>query len=318
MQGWFVEALRFVNGPSRTVVALPDGGIGLDLDADPRNADWLRTVTAHRLMRHHAPLWATLWLWWINHDAPDAFWQRVGVVAEELGYERYEPEGDQHLVVGVDGAPGGWLAVVLVAGAFNEACFFSTFSGLLDRYSRAVALGVDIPIGIPQTGTRAADELARRVLGPARAASVFLTPLRAVLEAPTYEQALTISRKLSAQGVSRQAYGLRTKILEVDAAVHEHPRIFEVHPEVSFVAMNWGPLVAPKKTWNGLMERRRLLAQAGIRLDDRLTDAGPATPDDVVDAAAAAWTAHRVAQGLAGSLPNDPPRDNAGRSVAIW
>jgi len=74
----------------------------------------------------------------------------------------------------------------------------------------------------------------------------------------------------------------------------------------------------PKKSWNGQMERRRLLADAGIVLPDGLTGrAGEVPVDDVLDAAAMAWTARRVADGVAIPLPS-PPERIAGRDVAIW
>ncbi|MFI6764988.1 DUF429 domain-containing protein [Streptomyces sp. NPDC050355] len=53
-------------------------------------------------------------------------------------------------------------------------------------------------------------------------------------------------------------------------------------------------------------------------LPDDLGDAGRTPPDDVLDAAAAAWTAHRIACGRARSVPNPPERDAGGRPVAIW
>jgi predicted RNase H-like nuclease len=64
------------------------------------------------------------------------------------------------------------------------------------------------------------------------------------------------------------------------------------------------------------MERRRLLASAGIQLPDELT-AGQAATDDVLDAAIAAWSAARKERGQATTLPADPPMQD-GRPVAIW
>jgi predicted RNase H-like nuclease len=64
------------------------------------------------------------------------------------------------------------------------------------------------------------------------------------------------------------------------------------------------------------MERRRLLAEAGIELPDELS-AGQAAADDVLDAAIAAWSAARRARGEAVPLPPDPPVQD-GRPVAIW
>jgi predicted RNase H-like nuclease len=64
------------------------------------------------------------------------------------------------------------------------------------------------------------------------------------------------------------------------------------------------------------MERRRLLAAAGIEQPDELT-AGQAAADHVLDAAIVAWSAVRKAGGEALTLPSDPPVQD-GRGVAIW
>ena len=58
-----------------------------------------------------------------------------------------------------------------------------------------------------------------------------------------------------------------------------------------------------KKTWNGQMERRALLAAQGIELPDQLDElAGKAPVDDLLDAAAAAWTAWRCVRGTGEAL----------------
>jgi predicted RNase H-like nuclease len=94
-------------------------------------------------------------------------------------------------------------------------------------------------------------------------------------------------------------------------------RIREVHPEVSFRAMNGGQaLDYGKKSAGGALERTELLRRHGIELI-RLDAAAAAALDDVLDAAAAAWSAARVANGQANSLP-DPPQLLDGRLVAIW
>ena len=51
------------------------------------------------------------------------------------------------------------------------------------------------------------------------------------------------------------------------------------------------------------MERLDLLERNGITVPSALGVAGAAAPDDVLDAAAAAWTAGRIANGAARSLP---------------
>jgi predicted RNase H-like nuclease len=88
-------------------------------------------------------------------------------------------------------------------------------------------------------------------------------------------------------------------------------RIREIHPECSFGEMKGTTLLSRKKTAEGRRERLDLLERAGIVLDG--------SPDeDTIDAAAVAWSAHRVARGVACSLPDPPERDAEGRPVAIW
>lgn len=212
------------------------------------------------------------------------------------------------VVAGVDACRGGWVAIVLDDGRFADSLFAAGFTQLLDGLARAAAVGIDIPIGLPDAGPRAADVAARAFVGPRRG-SVFPTPPRVALLAASYAEARQIVPSLSAQ-----SFALGKKILEVERCLEE--RVFEVHPEVSFAALAGRHLRHSKRSWNGQMERRRLLSVAGIVLPDELA-AGEAAADDVLDAAVAAWTAARQANGEAATLPVDPPLLD-GRPVAIW
>ena len=58
-----------------------------------------------------------------------------------------------------------------------------------------------------------------------------------------------------------------------------------------------------------------LLAEAGILLPDNLPGGGRVAPDDVVDAAVAAWSATRVAAGTSLTLPSSPSGDAADGGV---
>jgi predicted RNase H-like nuclease len=201
------------------------------------------------------------------------------------------------LALGVDVARGGWIAVALEDGRFADAALERRFPALLERFPDALVIGVDVPIGLPETGERRrADTAAREVVG-ARRSSVFFTPARAALEATTYRDARTIAPSTSAQ-----AWALRTAILDVDRV--RDPRVREVHPEVSFAVLAGGPLAFSKRTWNGHRERFRLLRGAGIRIPEHL-DAGLAAADDVLDAAVTAWTATRIARGEHITVPAD-------------
>jgi predicted RNase H-like nuclease len=127
---------------------------------------------------------------------------------------------------------------------------------------------------------------------------VFLTPPRAVLEARTYAEASQLARELTGKGISKQAFALRNRILEVDALAERDERVIEVHPEVSFREMAGQPLPSKHKP-AGMAIRRELLS-----VDTRNVRTG--LQKDALDAAAVAWTAQRKASGAAKTLPADP------------
>jgi predicted RNase H-like nuclease len=202
------------------------------------------------------------------------------------------------LTIGVDAARGGWIAVALVDGRFDDAVLERRFPALLERFGDADMFGVDVPIGLPEPGARRRADVEARAIVGGRASSVFFTPSREALEAPTYGDARAIAPSTSAQG-----WALRTAILDV--ARIDDRRVREVHPEVSFAVLSGAPLAFAKRTWNGQNERLALLRRAGITIPKRL-DAGLVPVDDVLDAAIAAWTASRIARGEHVTVPPDP------------
>ena len=170
-------------------------------------------------------------------------------------------------------------------------------------------IGVDIPIGLPVGQGRPADTAARAFVGSERASSVFSTLPAEVLVAPTYAEAAAIAVRILGKSLSRQSYALGDRIFEVAEVVASDDQIVEVHPEVSFRALRGEPLRYSKHTWSGIAERRALLTAAGILLPDDLPGGGRAAPDDVVDAAVAAWSAMRVALGRSSTLAAEPSSD---------
>jgi predicted RNase H-like nuclease len=91
-------------------------------------------------------------------------------------------------VLGIDACRGRWLAVALENGRFGGARVDADVAALVDAWPDVAAVGVDIPIGVPEVPTRAADRAARAFVGERRS-SVFPTFPRVVVEAPTYEEA---------------------------------------------------------------------------------------------------------------------------------
>ena len=222
-------------------------------------------------------------------------------------------------VVGVDACKGGWIAICLSPKGVTGGVFASTLEELSHAVPDAQGFAVDIPIGVPEHGSRSADLAARRLLGPRRN-SVFLTPVRAALQASTHAEATAVARQCTGQGVSQQAYALAGKILEAERwRQHAPAPVWEVHPEVSFAVLAGHPASASKKTWAGMQERLEALRSAGIELSGLGEPGEHAAVDDVVDAAVAAWSARRVANGDGISLPDPPDIDPAtGDLVAIW
>jgi predicted RNase H-like nuclease len=220
-------------------------------------------------------------------------------------------------VIGIDGCRGGWVGVVL--SELTWAVTGPTVESLVDAAGPVDTVAIDIPIGLPRTGARAADLAVRALLGPRRS-SVFPTPVRDALEATSLKRANAVSPAATGAGVSAQAYALRSRVMEVGAwakGAGSGVDVREAHPEASFAVMAGRPLTSSKKTWNGLHERLELLRSRGIELPPDLGRAGGVSADDVLDAAACASTARRIAAGEAIALPS-PPEDLDGWAAAIW
>ncbi|WP_457190596.1 DUF429 domain-containing protein [Nocardioides sp. P5_E3] len=226
-------------------------------------------------------------------------------------------------VLGVDACPAGWVGVVIDPQRRASVFVAPDITGLVDlvreRHDVPV-VAVDIPIGLPDAGGRQADAEARRAL-VGKASSVFSTPVRAAVEAATYEEAraANLAATDGRTSVSAQAYALREKVLQVDAWVRGRPgaRVIEVHPEVSFARMAGAPLLARKKDADGVRARREALAAHGIVAPAWFRGAGFGE-DDLLDACAVAWTAVRHALGVSESYPEVPEVFSDGIPAAIW
>jgi predicted RNase H-like nuclease len=218
-------------------------------------------------------------------------------------------------VTGVDAWRRGWVAVRLEDGRLAWVGTEPSLTALLAPCaSDGTSTGIDMPLGLLESGWREADRVARGLLGPRRS-SIFAIPPRAVWEQASYPAANQRCRELTGQGFSAQAWGLRAKLLEANTYwdVCAHP-LYEVHPELAFGAMAGEPLPYSKHTASGRELRRELLAGVGIVVP---ASVAPVPVTDVLDAAAVAWSACRIATGQAVTLPPRPQRDAQGREVAI-
>jgi predicted RNase H-like nuclease len=200
-------------------------------------------------------------------------------------------------VAGVDGCRAGWVAFKVEVPSLATSVELIDVPKLLkSRPNDRLCLAIDIPIGLLDY-SRACDKAARKLLGQPRGTSVFAAPCRAALATTTHAAASQINREKTDRGLSQQAFGIIPKIKQVDDAIRVDCQrwVFEVHPEVCFWALNQcRPMTHNKKTKDGIAERigalRPVFPEIERRLADRPSRVGA---DDLLDAAAAAWSALR-------------------------
>lgn len=224
------------------------------------------------------------------------------------------------VVLGLDGCPSGWVAVVLVDGRVDDVRVVRSVRDALDRVAPA-CVAVDMPVGLVD-GARDTDAAARALL-PGRAASVFSTAARSVVEGwsdgslTTHAEASARSVAVTGAGLSQQAWRLVPKMAEIEGLSAAGVELTEVHPELAFATVAGAPLPR-KRSWPGLMLRHELLAGLGVDLPARFEGDTDAAPDDVVDAAICAWVADGVASGT--SIRRVPERTEQvahGRPIVI-
>src|SRR6202035_5075203 len=99
---------------------------------------------------------------------------------------------------------------------------------------------------------------------------------------------------LSGKALSRQAFGILSKVQEVDRLMtpRRQQLLVELHPEVSFTVLSGDPMADYKKTSAGQAQRldalRGPFSDIDLHAGTRITGA---SPDDVLDAFVAAWSA---------------------------
>ena len=236
--------------------------------------------------------------------------------------------------VGVDGCPAGWIAVGLGDGVESCVKVFGRgkFPKLLDRFSGASVVLVDIPIGLHEDGKprfRDCDRKARKLLGD-RMSSVFPVASRQLLDkviAKEWERESASkwsSRKWGRQ-VNAQEFGIFQKTHEVDKALpldeSVASKVREAHPEVCFWALNGGnntsAMSIGKKKALGFWQRFRVVRcnlqeVSGIDVVDVFEKArreetrkSQVADNDILDALALAITAKLGCKNGFRRLPED-------------
>lgn len=229
------------------------------------------------------------------------------------------------VIVGVDGCPVGWVAVVAHGSSVTRLVALS-IAELIERLPSDALVAIDIPIGLTDIGPRPCDVPARRLLGPGRASSVFPAPIRPVLQARSYLEACAIRERIEGKRMSHQAFAIVPKIREVDALLQDRPelrtRVKEIHPEVCFALWNGGRAIASsKKRPEGKAARELLIEVWRPGVDAQLASRWSSSQvgrDDLNDAFAALWTAERIVAGTAMRIPEVVEVDATGLPMEMW
>ena len=213
--------------------------------------------------------------------------------------------------VGIDGIPGGWVAVYLSSDGGQRFAYAESAARLLaDPYDRAM---IDMPIGLPQRGYRQCDIEARALVGP----RVFLGARSGLWKFETLNEANLYywNEEGIGRGISMQLFCIREKLQELNEAPPP-PRLFEAHPELIFWRIA-GRVLAGKNTAMGRTERIEILEANGIGRIKRWLGQRHGTGigrDDLIDACACALAArdsvHRI--------PADGDLINRETGAEIW
>jgi predicted RNase H-like nuclease len=222
---------------------------------------------------------------------------------------------DATMLYGVDAARNGWVVARSSPDLRDVSIYLiPELEPLFWRVIRDRGLlAIDIPIGLPRSSPRACDIEARRLLGRPRGSSVFPAPMRETLHAESYPEACRLNEAASGRKISQQTYRLLPRLREVDSLmwVDRQERIFEAHPELSFmlIAEDTRGLASKKKRSAGKLQRLELIERAlpDVNLDAvlEMLPNRIASLDDRLDALACLITASRIHQGKALRVPEN-------------
>jgi predicted RNase H-like nuclease len=220
-------------------------------------------------------------------------------------------------IIGIDGCKRGWFSVWQNPDDTIQSSIFSTLNHLKDFFNDEAHLiiGIDMPVVLSDFIPREADQLARKLLSK-KASSVFTAPTPEMLEQPNYERASYVSKRLFGKSMSLQSWYLFPKIKDVQTIIHDaHINLYEIHPELSFRAMNHEEVILEsKKSKEGFEIRNALLRRHFESLDfESIRNLYPrkdVMDNDILDAMAVLWSTKRIQANEASFLPKIPEKPN--------
>ncbi|MDG2253143.1 MAG: DUF429 domain-containing protein [Methylophilaceae bacterium] len=216
-------------------------------------------------------------------------------------------------VIGIDGCKAGWIIAKTLE---DKSISFQIIKNLNDDYlkeSNVSLIGIDIPLRLSSSGKRLA-EIEARVLLKNRACTIFSPPTLNALTAKNYIDACKINFKECGKQISKQSWNLFPKIKEAQEFLENKSIIelgvFEVHPELSFMAMNDMNLIrASKKTVIGREIRIKLIQKFFPKFSFESVrnkyKKNQVLDDDILDSVSVLWSTQRIVDNIAKFVPKD-------------
>lgn len=220
-------------------------------------------------------------------------------------------------IIGIDGCKTGWFSVWENKDESIQSSIFTTLNDLKNFFKKEdhLIIGIDMPVILSEVIPREADQLARKLLSK-KASSVFTAPTPEMLAQSSYEKASFVSKRLFGKSMSLQSWYLFPKIKDVQTIIHDNDiNIYEIHPELSFRAMNQEKVILEsKRSKEGFEIRNSLLKGHFDSFDfETIRNLYPkkyVMDNDILDAMAVLWSTKRIKSDKASFLPKTPKKPN--------
>ena len=216
-------------------------------------------------------------------------------------------------IFGIDGCRFGWVVAEEKTKGDLSIQLIESLNYLESVISKKAIAGIDIPLAIHEKGFRMADAEAR-VLLKSRASTIFSAPAKETLLSDNYNDACAINESICGKKISKQSWFLFSKIKEartIFCQAHKKIKLYEVHPELSFMAMNDMRVIElGKKTDEGFKMRHKLVKKLFSKFDFEQTRANfkrcDVADDDILDAIAVLWSTQKIIANMASYVPKKP------------
>ena len=216
-------------------------------------------------------------------------------------------------IFGIDGCRFGWVVAEERAKGDLSIRLIEDLNDLESISSQKSIAGIDIPLAIHEKGFRMADAEARTLL-KSRASTIFSAPALETLHSDNYTAACEINESICGKKISKQSWFLFSKIKEarkIFCKPNKKIKLYEVHPELSFMAMNDMRVIElGKKTDEGFKMRYKLVKKLFPKFDFEKIRASfkrcDVADDDILDAIAVLWSTQKIIANMASYVPKKP------------